>query len=84
MTFEEILPHLRSGQQVWRTSWYVSWCCLQQHLWFDHVGTNHPVMQSLFSSGNITAEDLNATDWELFPGSDETHSQSQKAENPCA
>lgn len=83
MTFEEILPHLRSGQKVWRTSWYVSWCRLQQHLWMD-ISHGKPVLQSLFSSGKITAEDLNATDWELFPGSDATHSQSQKAENPCA
>lgn len=67
MTFEEILPHLRSGKHVWRTSWKIAWSKLQQHIWFETTIGGTLVLLSLFETRiHLSAEDLNATDWELY------------------
>jgi len=67
MTFEEILPHLRSGKHVRRTSWHAPWSTLQQNIWFETTTTGTPVLLSLFETRiHLSARDLNATDWELY------------------
>lgn len=65
MTFEEILPHLRSGKYIWRTSWFVSWSKFQEHYWYERPKYDPPILQSLFGS-KLRAEDLEATDWEIY------------------
>jgi len=67
MTFEEILPHLRAGKFVWRTSWFVSWSGLQQRLWYETTPGGTKYLASLFESRiHLSAQDLDATDWEVY------------------
>jgi len=65
MTFEEILPHLRSGKYIWRTSWFISWSRFQQHLWYKRKEYGPPILEALFDN-KLNAEDLEATDWEIY------------------
>ena len=64
MKFEEILPHLRNGEYVWRSSWYQPWSKLQQHFWYEKIN-NNTVLQSLFSA-RLLGEDFEASDWEVY------------------
>lgn len=68
MTFEEILPHLRSGSFIRRASWHANWMKnLQDHMWFEPFQYSKGfVLLRLFGNPHLTAEDLNATDWEIY------------------
>lgn len=66
MTFEEILPHLRSGKYIWRTSWYVPWSKLQPHIWYERRKSESAILTSLFSGYQLNATDIEATDWEIY------------------
>ena len=67
MTFEEALPLLRSGQRVRRRLWANNWMShrLQQHMWME-FHESYTILRFLFGDSKLSAEDLNATDWELY------------------
>lgn len=67
MTFEEILPLLRSGQKVRRRLWANGWMShrLQEHMWME-FHESYALLRFLFGDARLSAEDLNATDWELY------------------
>lgn len=64
MKFEEILPHLRNGEYVWRKSWYESWSNIQQHFWYRKL-YNTIILESMFGT-RLLGEDLEASDWEIY------------------
>ncbi len=67
MSFEEILPHLRAGKFVHRTSWHTGWSKLQEHMWYEPLKySNGNVLRRLFGDNNLSAADLDATDWEIY------------------
>lgn len=65
MKFEEILPHLRNGEYIWRSSWYTPWSKLQQHFWYKKINESTIVLESLFST-RLLGNDLEASDWEIY------------------
>jgi len=65
MTFEEILPHLRAGKKIIRTSELVAWSKLQNYYWYEIPAGSPPILRQLFGNGWINGSDLEAQDWEI-------------------
>lgn len=69
MTFEEILPKLREGKKVIREIHIESWCKLQNCWWYQRSKTGPPILMRLYGNSQLSAEDLEATDWKVWEGS---------------
>lgn len=74
MTFDWALSKLRDGKKVYRKAHIVSWSRFVPWLQYKKLEYSDAIVwESVFSTKNaLTPEDLEADDWEEWPGEEST------------